>query len=203
MKSSLIALLILLNVSCSEIEALSALQSTEQLEVEREEPLVAICVEPISPFQPNVTQSQRDQVLERSIVGLGINFEDKVGEGGDQDFNDVMLCLEGEFEEEVTKIVAASDQVVMASSSSLADCHHDVEIIVKHEDGNIAFETSFKSDSDVIKTLSILKGDSLEIVMKPDTSPTSAFCESKVKRSALDKNSARIVSGTCQYKADH
>lgn len=139
------------------------------------------------------------QTDKRRFEGIGINFEDKSSEDSDQDFNDVMLCLEGHFEDNDSNIVSVKEQDIQVSISTIADCHHDVTLLVTQSNASIAAEIKFKSRSKAVRTLRLEQGESLKVSMRPDDAAISRQCDSSFSRKMDDKQFAILTKGVCSY----
>lgn len=82
------------------------------------------------------------------IQRVGINFEDFT----DFDFNDAVLCFEGNFKIEGTNVVSYQTQTIAAKTFSASGCDHRIDVTILHADGT---EASFSYRSDSGQTLQL------------------------------------------------
>lgn len=94
------------------------------------------------------------------VERVGINFEDLT----DFDFNDAVLCFEGNFKIEGTNVVSYQAQNIKAKTFSASGCDHRIDVTVVHADGT---KTSFnyRSDSGEILQLPFNIKSRLEVTM--------------------------------------
>ncbi len=62
------------------------------------------------------------------VIRAGVNFEDS--RAGDADYNDAVLCFEGNFKVDGALVTSTSKQKVIASTYSHAGCNHTVKVVI-------------------------------------------------------------------------
>lgn len=102
---------------------------------------------PASPVQSESPIPLQTSEATVQVAKVGINFEDL--EGGDYDYNDAVLCFEGEFAVTGATIVSSKDQSVEATIASRTECKNEIEIRIIDESGNV--------DKQVIANASLTK----------------------------------------------
>lgn len=65
------------------------------------------------------------------VQRVGLNFEDFT----DFDYNDAVMCFEGNFKIEGTSVVSYENQQVTARTFSASGCQHRVDVVIVHADG--------------------------------------------------------------------
>lgn len=96
----------------------------------------------------------------------GINFED----AGDGDFNDAVLCFEGQFSVDAgsKRVVSTLTQSVNAKVENRSACDHAMEVVVTGEDGREKFvKANFTSRSGEHFAIPFQPGDELRVRFVP------------------------------------
>jgi hypothetical protein len=94
------------------------------------------------------------------VQKVGVNFEDL----NDFDFNDAVLCFQGNFKIDGTTVTSYQRQTVSARTYSASACKHRIDVVIVHPDGTRqAF--NYRSDSGVVLQLPFLIKSRLEVTM--------------------------------------
>jgi hypothetical protein len=94
---------------------------------------------------------------------VGINYEDWT----DRDFNDAVVCLTGFFEIDGRRIVSHANQTVVATTTRISACDHDVVLRVRDENHVVRQQISYRS--------SLSNGASYSVSFKPGWTIDSRF----------------------------
>jgi hypothetical protein len=76
------------------------------------------------------------------VQRVGINFEDL----NDFDYNDAVLCFEGNFKIEGTNVISYQNQTVTARTFSASGCQHRIDVAIIHKDGT-RVDMNYRSNS--------------------------------------------------------
>ena len=125
------------------------------------------------------------------VVRVGVNFEDQ-GAGGDADYNDAVMCFAGNFKVDGSTVISTQRQQVVASTSSISDCHHEVRVEIFHPDGTREAPVSFRSNSGTQVPMRFELGSRLEVSMQSITGGCSP-----VGRTMHDRDWARVLLDQC------
>jgi hypothetical protein len=142
-------------------------------------------VPPPRPLQPAPLQ-----IAGQPVVRVGINFEDL--RRGDADYNDAVLCFEGDFKVRGTEIVSTEYQDVVAFTSSLSVCRHHVRVEVLNPDGTREPPILFDSRSGAQVPITFRPGSRLEVFM----TPYEGDCGDE-ERSMHDAGSCQVLLDRC------
>ncbi len=105
------------------------------------------------------------QIAGTPVVRVGVNFED-LGSQGDRDYNDAVMCFEGQFKVDGTRVVSIEAQRVIATTSSRSDCRHRVRVEIHHADGSTEVPVTFESRSGQQVPMEFRIGSRLEVFMQ-------------------------------------
>lgn len=115
--------------------------------------------------QTTVPPGQPLVIAGTPVVRVGINFED-AGPAGDHDYNDAVMCFQGAFKVDGTRIVSTENQQVSATTWSHSDCHHNVRVEITHADGRREPPISFASNAGVQVPMRFEVGSRLEVFVQ-------------------------------------
>lgn len=85
---------------------------------------------------------------------VGINFDDGGAGQSDQDFNDAVLCFQGQFlvDTKSGTVVSIKDQRIEASLSRNAYCNNALRVTVLHADGSKVGPSVYRtSQGEIVK----------------------------------------------------
>jgi hypothetical protein len=94
------------------------------------------------------------------VQRVGVNFEDHT----DFDYNDAVMCFQGNFKIEGTNVVSYQQQSVAAKTYSASGCDHRVDVKIVHTDGT-SQSFSYRSDSGETLQLPFRIKSRLEVTM--------------------------------------
>lgn len=121
----------------------------------------------VPPQRPPIV-TDATQIPGTPVVRVGINFEDQ-GAGGDADYNDAVLCFAGNFKVDGSSVISTQPQDVVATTSSISDCRHQVQVQIVHPDGRASTPLTFRSDSGTQVPMRFELGSRLEVSMQSIT----------------------------------
>ncbi len=145
----------------------------------------------VIPTQPPPIVTDPVQIAGTPVVRVGVNFEDQ-GAGGDADYNDAVMCFAGNFKVDGSTVISTQRQQVVASTSSISDCHHEVRVEIFHPDGTREAPVSFRSNSGTQVPMRFELGSRLEVSMQSITGGCSP-----VGRTMHDRDWARVLLDQC------
>lgn len=145
----------------------------------------------VVPAQPPPIVTSPVQIAGTPVVRVGINFEDQ-GAGGDGDYNDAVMCFTGNFKVDGSTVISTERQQVVATTSSISDCHHEVRVEIFHPDGTREAPLSFRSNSGTQVPMRFELGSRLEVSMQSITGGCSP-----VGRSMHEPDWARVQLDRC------
>jgi hypothetical protein len=123
------------------------------------------------------------------VTKVGVNFEDK----NDNDYNDAVLCFEGQFKVDGTNVVSIKKQAVIGSTFSSAGCSHLIKVEIVNKDGTKAKPITYNSKSSTPINMDFDVGSKLEVSM----SIISGSCKGG---SMHDANRAKVAPDLCNNK---
>lgn len=122
----------------------------------------------VTPTQPPPIVTSPVQIAGTPVVRVGINFEDQ-GAGGDADYNDAVMCFTGNFKVDGSTVISTEAQDVVATTSSISDCHHQVTVQIVHPDGRATSPIVFRSNAGAQVPMRFELGSRLEVAMQSIT----------------------------------
>ena len=123
----------------------------------------------------------------QNAVKVGVNFEDNARQDSDMDFNDAVLCFEGNFKVSEGQIFSLKKQSVKSTTFSASGCKHDVKVVVKSRDGKVEFQKRFSSKSNTPFNMPFKVGSQLFVDLlvaeesKPGCSDANLATKKRVK----------------------
>jgi hypothetical protein len=102
----------------------------------------------------------------RDATLIGINFEDLPVGARDGDYNDVVLCFQGQFRLDGTNVASTTEQSVTVTTSKISACNHRVRVDVVHLDGTTERPVEFQSQDRPVLSLHFRPGSVLEVTMQ-------------------------------------
>ena len=145
-------------------------------------------VRPSTP-PPRVTSPL--EIAGTPVVRVGVNFEDQ-GAGGDADYNDAVLCFTGAFKVDRATVISTQAQQVIATTSSISACRHEVRVQVVHPDGRAEAPAVFDSASGAQVALRFELGSRLDVTMRT----VSGGCD-PTERSMTEPAWAQVLLDRC------
>lgn len=145
----------------------------------------------VVPTQPPPIVTDATQIPGTPVVRVGINFEDQ-GAGGDADYNDAVMCFAGNFKVDGSTVISTQTQDVVATTSSISDCHHQVQVQIVHPDGRASSPIVFRSDAGAQVPMRFELGSRLEVSMQSITGGCSP-----VGRTMHEPDWARVQLDRC------
>ncbi len=121
---------------------------------------------PMAPRETTVPAPQPPLVIAGTpVVRVGVNFED-MGQAGDRDYNDAVMCFQGAFKVDGTQVVSTEAQQVTATTWSHSDCRHRVRVEITHADGRREPAISFDSNAGVQVPMRFEVGSQLAVFVQ-------------------------------------
>ena len=146
-----------------------------------------VVVRPAPP--PRVTSPL--EIAGTPVVRVGVNFEDQ-GANGDADYNDAVLCFTGAFKVDRATVISTEAQEVIATTSSISACRHQVRVQVVHSDGRAEAPAEFDSASGARVALRFELGSRLDVTMRT----VSGGCD-PTERSMTEPAWAQVLLDRC------
>lgn len=145
---------------------------------------------PVEPKKPELQTPTPKEDPFVEIVKLGVNFEDRPNT--DEDFNDAVLCFEGAFKINNTKLISTANQTISATTSSISLCRHRIEVKVYDLSGRLKSESVYDARHSGAVQIKLAEKDELEINMVPYEG-----CGAGQVRSMRDPAYAKILKNQC------
>jgi hypothetical protein len=128
------------------------------------------------------------------VVRVGVNFEDLgFNSKSDNDYNDAVLCFEGNFKVENTDIVSIKSQTVSGTTFSSSGCNHKIKVEITHADGSKEPNLEYDSRAGAPVTMKFKTGSKMEVFMTPYKG-----CNEGVKRNMHDVKHAMVKPDVCK-----
>ncbi len=125
------------------------------------------------------------------VTKVGVNFEDSTV-NSDADFNDVILCLTGQFRVEANRFVSTANQNISLTTSKGGACKHNVRIVLvdtADKEGSATLPSDY-AQAFVVNNFHI--GDSVRFEMV-----ATEGCDPGIIRSMSDAAVAKITPDAC------